>query len=121
MISRRSFLRGLSAVGASLLLPLKWVKAEPKPKVAQPAFYSPVAKPQNWEVAPKLRPPGCICPLCGTEDIDIKDGVAKCGNSVCGAEFSFQVQIYVDGWRKEPTIKMQQKVNDGRWETIQTL
>ena len=39
------------------------------------------------------KPPGTICPVCGSSDVDILDGKGKCGN--CSAEFTYKVQLEI--------------------------
>jgi len=39
------------------------------------------------------KPPGTICPVCGSSDVDVLDGKGKCGN--CSAEFSYKVQLEI--------------------------
>lgn len=41
-------------------------------------------------------PPGSICPVCGSEDVDIVDGKGKCNN--CNSQFVFKVQVEVTRW-----------------------
>lgn len=40
-------------------------------------------------------PPGSLCPVCGTKDVDVVAGKGKCNNPECGSEFIFKVQIEV--------------------------
>jgi len=39
------------------------------------------------------KPPGAVCPVCGSEDVDIVDGKGKCNN--CGAEFNYKVLLEI--------------------------
>jgi hypothetical protein len=41
-------------------------------------------------------PPGSICPVCGSEDVDIVEGKGKCNN--CNSQFVFKVQVEVTRW-----------------------
>jgi hypothetical protein len=41
-------------------------------------------------------PPGSICPVCGSEDVDIVDGKGKCNN--CNSQFVFKVEVEVTRW-----------------------
>lgn len=43
-------------------------------------------------------PPGTICPVCGTDDVDVVAGRGKCNNEECGAEFVYKVHIDVTKW-----------------------
>ena len=42
------------------------------------------------------KPPGSLCCVCGSEDVDIVNGGGKCGN--CGSEFTYKVSIEVSKW-----------------------
>lgn len=42
-------------------------------------------------------PPGSICPVCGSEDVDIVAGKGKCNN--CSSEMTFKVEINVTKWQ----------------------
>ena len=42
------------------------------------------------------KPPGSICPVCSSKDVDIIKGAGKCNN--CGSEFEFKVSINVTKW-----------------------
>jgi hypothetical protein len=44
----------------------------------------------------EAKPPGSICPVCGSEDVDIVEGKGKCNN--CNSQFIFKVQIEVTRW-----------------------
>jgi hypothetical protein len=46
----------------------------------------------------EAKPPGSICPVCGTQDVDIVAGKGRCNNENCGAEFVFKVQVDVTKW-----------------------
>jgi len=46
---------------------------------------------EDSDMQPK--PPGTICPVCGSGDVDVLDGKGKCGN--CSAEFSYKVDIEI--------------------------
>jgi len=63
MITRRSFLGWL---GSACLIPLL------------PRIFSGKSSEKS------IKPPGHICPVCGSEDIDIDNGEFRCDN--CGAE-----------------------------------
>jgi len=39
------------------------------------------------------KPPGTICPVCGSSDVDVLDGKGKCGN--CSAEFAYKVELEI--------------------------
>jgi ribosomal protein L37AE/L43A len=41
-------------------------------------------------------PPGSICPVCGSDDVDIRAGEFDCNS--CGATGSFSVKIEVESW-----------------------
>jgi ribosomal protein L37AE/L43A len=41
-------------------------------------------------------PPGSICPVCGSDDVDIRAGEFDCNG--CGATGSFSVKIEVESW-----------------------
>jgi hypothetical protein len=41
-------------------------------------------------------PPGSICPVCGSEDVDIVEGKGKCNN--CNSQFVFKVNVEVTRW-----------------------
>jgi hypothetical protein len=41
-------------------------------------------------------PPGSICPVCASKDVDIIKGEGKCNN--CSSEFAFKVNIEVTKW-----------------------
>lgn len=75
MITRRSFLGWLGSVLTLLFLPR-------------------IFSGENLETRPPQ--PGCICPVCASEDIDIDDGFFRCYN--CGAEGFVQVRISVQKW-----------------------
>jgi hypothetical protein len=42
-------------------------------------------------------PPGSICPVCGSEDVDIVAGKGKCNN--CNSEMTYKVEINVTKWQ----------------------
>lgn len=42
-------------------------------------------------------PPGSICPVCGSDDVDVLDGKGKCGN--CGSEMTYKVEVNVTKWQ----------------------
>lgn len=42
------------------------------------------------------KPPGSICPVCGSDDVDIVEGKGKCNN--CTSEFTYKVQLDVTKW-----------------------
>ncbi len=42
-------------------------------------------------------PPGSICPVCGSDDVDIIGGKGKCNN--CGSEMTYKVEINVTKWQ----------------------
>tara|TARA_B100000614_G_scaffold262909_1_gene300791 strand:+ start:255020 stop:260860 length:5841 start_codon:yes stop_codon:yes gene_type:complete len=42
------------------------------------------------------KPPGAICPVCGSDDVDVVDGRGKCNN--CGAEWDIEIMINVRKW-----------------------
>jgi len=42
------------------------------------------------------KPPGSICPVCGSEDVDIVSGEGHCSN--CGSQFKFKVTLEVSKW-----------------------
>jgi hypothetical protein len=44
----------------------------------------------------QAKPPGSICPVCGSEDVDIVKGSSKCNN--CGSEFYYKVEIVIPKW-----------------------
>lgn len=46
---------------------------------------------EEGDMQPK--PPGTICPVCGSSDVDVLDGKGKCGN--CAAEFSYKVELEI--------------------------
>lgn len=58
----------------------------------------------------EAKPPGSICPICGTEDVDIKDGKAKCLVPICGAEFTFRINIETRRWYPTQGMTRFQKV-----------
>jgi hypothetical protein len=41
-------------------------------------------------------PPGSICPVCGSDDVDIVEGKGKCNN--CKSQFVFKVEVEVTRW-----------------------
>jgi hypothetical protein len=41
-------------------------------------------------------PPGSICPVCGSNDVDIVEGKGKCNN--CNSQFVFKVNVEVTRW-----------------------
>ena len=42
-------------------------------------------------------PPGSICPVCGSDDVDVLDGKGKCGN--CASEMTYKVEVNVTKWQ----------------------
>jgi len=46
---------------------------------------------EDTDMQPK--PPGTICPVCGSSDVDVLDGKGKCGN--CSAEFAYKVDLEI--------------------------
>ena len=44
----------------------------------------------------KAKPPGAICPVCGSDDVDLIGGEGKCGN--CGSEWVIKVVEEVTKW-----------------------
>lgn len=42
-------------------------------------------------------PPGSICPVCGSEDVDIISGKGKCNN--CSSEMTYKVEVNVTKWQ----------------------
>ncbi len=42
-------------------------------------------------------PPGSICPVCGSDDVDVLDGKGKCGN--CSSEMNYKVEVNVTKWQ----------------------
>jgi len=42
------------------------------------------------------KPPGSVCPVCTSADVDIVNGSGKCNN--CGSEFRFKVLVEVARW-----------------------
>ena len=42
-------------------------------------------------------PPGSICPVCGSDDVDVLDGKGKCGN--CSSEMTYKVEVNVTKWQ----------------------
>jgi hypothetical protein len=44
----------------------------------------------------EAKPPGSICPVCGSEDVDIIKGAGKCNN--CSSEMAFEVNVKVTKW-----------------------
>lgn len=42
-------------------------------------------------------PPGSICPVCGSDDVDIISGKGKCNN--CGSEMTYKVEVNVSKWQ----------------------
>jgi len=45
----------------------------------------------------KPLPPGSICPVCGSDDVDIVAGKGKCNN--CGSEMTYKVEVNVTRWQ----------------------
>jgi hypothetical protein len=46
----------------------------------------------------EAKPPGSICPVCGSQDVDIVGGKGRCNNEQCGAEFVYKIQVDVTKW-----------------------
>ena len=44
----------------------------------------------------EAQPPGSICPVCGTDDVDLLNGEGRCNS--CDAEFEMSVRINVKKW-----------------------
>ncbi len=42
------------------------------------------------------KPPGSMCPVCGSSDVDVLAGNTKCNN--CGSEMTFKVSVDVSKW-----------------------
>jgi len=42
-------------------------------------------------------PPGSICPVCGSDDVDVLDGKGRCGN--CSSEMTYKVEVNVTKWQ----------------------
>ena len=42
-------------------------------------------------------PPGSICPVCGSDDVDIIGGKGKCNN--CSSEMTYKVEVNVTKWQ----------------------
>jgi hypothetical protein len=42
-------------------------------------------------------PPGSICPVCGSDDVDIIGGKGKCNN--CSSEMTYKVEVNVTRWQ----------------------
>jgi len=42
------------------------------------------------------KPPGSICPVCSSQDVDIIKGAGKCNN--CQSEFEFKISVNVTRW-----------------------
>lgn len=57
-------------------------------------------------------PPGSICPICASPDVDISNGKCKCLNKECGAEFQFRVTIETSKWSPYGEMNRWQKI---RW------
>jgi hypothetical protein len=83
MLTRRTFLKAIGAAVGTIIAP-----------------YSVLAKPRKLEKN-EPKPPGAVCPLCGSEDIEIKNGEGCCHNNGCGAEWSVRVEWTVQKWPTE--------------------
>ena len=44
----------------------------------------------------EAKPPGSICPVCGSDDVDIISGKGKCNN--CASEMTYKVEVNVTKW-----------------------
>lgn len=42
-------------------------------------------------------PPGSICPVCGSQDVDVVSGKGKCNS--CSSEMNFKVEVNVTKWK----------------------
>jgi len=42
-------------------------------------------------------PPGSICPVCGSDDVNVLDGKGQCGN--CASEMTYKVEVNVTKWQ----------------------
>ena len=56
-------------------------------------------------------PPGSICPVCGSDDVDVKSGDFNCNG--CGAEGTMSVKIDVKTWPDSIEEKSPEKLDEG--------
>ena len=101
-ISRRSILKGIiGSVGAFLPISQIFGK-EVKPNkngniYSKSVTYSdPKIGVESAIRSAVLNPPGTICSLCGSEDVDIVNGEFHCNK--CGAEYGVRVEFKVTQW-----------------------
>ena len=59
-------------------------------------------------------PPGSICPVCGSDDVDIKSGEFSCNG--CGAEGTFSIKIEIPNWPDGIEEKTPDKGGEGAEE-----
>jgi hypothetical protein len=59
------------------------------------------------------KPPGSLCPVCGSTDLDIIKGTGKCNN--CGSEMVFEIDVKVTKWSGLTGEKEEEK--EGEKET----
>ena len=60
-------------------------------------------------------PPGSVCPVCGSKDVDVISGQGKCNN--CGSKMSYKVEVNVTDWKgttpsEEDVVKGEEPVEE---------
>ena len=59
-------------------------------------------------------PPGSICPVCGSEDVDIVAGKGQCNN--CNSEMTYKVEVNVTRWQGVTPSEEQEGVPEEGFE-----
>ena len=60
-------------------------------------------------------PPGSICPVCGSDDVNVLDGKGQCGS--CASEMTYKVEVNVTKWQgvtpSEGSGEKEEEVEEG--------
>lgn len=85
---------GMPGAGGGTTLPQGPAAADPTAGIPPVAgLGSPDAGDEEGELTGEAMPPGSICPVCGSEDVEIRHGEFTCNE--CGAAGDFEVEIHI--------------------------